>query len=290
MDKYIHQSVLLKESIDLLNIRPKKAYLDCTVGSGGHSVEILKKGGKLYGLDVDPEAIKRAETRINQTCPGAFFKLKLGNFSKLKEHAQELKLTSLSGILMDLGLSSDQLEYKDKGFSFQIDSPLDMRADHSLGVTAEDLVNGLSKNELTKLFKKYGQEQYALAIANHIILRRKQSPITTTLELANLVSKVKKRTGVTHPATKVFQALRIAVNDELNSLETALPQAFDLLEKNGKLVVISFHSLEDRIVKTFIKDQPSLKNLTIKPITPSDQELTKNPRARSAKLRAATKI
>ena len=289
MTKIIHKPVLLKESIDLLNIKLQKAYLDCTLGSAGHAKEIIKKGGKLYGLDVDSKAIKRTKKRLNQACPDAFFKTKLGNFSKLKEHALDLNLTSASGILMDLGLSSDQLEYKDKGFSFQHDSILDMRADDTLGVTAKDLINGLSKNELTKLFKKYGEEQFALAIANRIVLSRRQSPITTTFKLAKLVSQVKKRKGATHPATKVFQSLRIAVNDELNNLEAALPQAFDLLETNGRLVVISFHSLEDRIVKNFIKEHSGLKNLTLKPITPSQEELDQNPRARSAKLRAAIK-
>ena len=290
MSKFLHQPVLLKESLTLLNIKPKKAYLDCTLGSGGHTVEIIKKGGKLYGLDIDPKAIKRTKERINQVCPDAFYKLKLGNFSKLKEHLQDFKLTSVSGILMDLGLSSDQLEYKDKGFSFQYDSPLDMRVDASLGVTAKDLINGLSKNELVKLFKKYGEEQYALSIANHIVLRRRQSPINTTLELANLITKVKRKRGGIHEATKVFQALRIAVNDELNNLKTALPQAYDMLEKNGRLVVISFHSLEDKIVKNFFKENRGLNILTKKPITVSQEELRLNPRARSAKLRAAFKI
>lgn len=290
MNKVLHKPVLLKETCKLLNIKPQKAYLDCTLGSGGHTVEIIKKGGKLYGLDVDEKAIKRTQKRINQACPGAFYQLKLGNFSKLKEHAKDFKLTSVSGILMDLGLSSDQLEYKDKGFSFQHDSPLDMRADASLGVTAKDLINGLSKNELVKLFKKYGEEQYALSIANHIVLRRRQSPITTTLELASLITKVKRKRGGIHEATKVFQALRIAVNDELNNLKDALPQAYKLLEKNGRLVVISFHSLEDRIVKNFFKEHQGLKILTKKPITASKAELALNPRARSAKLRAAEKI
>ncbi|MEA3355375.1 MAG: 16S rRNA (cytosine(1402)-N(4))-methyltransferase RsmH [Patescibacteria group bacterium] len=290
MNKILHKPVLLNESIKFLKIKPNKNYLDCTLGSGGHAVEIIKKGGKLYGLDIDPEAIKRTTKRINQTCPNAFYKIKLGNFSKLKEHARDLKLTSVSGILMDLGLSSDQLENKKLGFSFQNDSPLDMRANPDLKVAAKDLINGLSKNELIKLFKKYGEEQYALSIANHIVLRRQQSPINTTLELVNLITKVKRKRGGIHQATKVFQALRIAVNDELNNLKTALPQAYDLLEEKGKLVVISFHSLEDRIVKNFIKEHKGLKNLTKKPITPNQEELTLNPRSRSAKLRAAFKI
>lgn len=289
-DSHLHQSVLLEESIQLLNIKPKKAYLDCTLGSGGHTVEIIKKGGRLFGLDVDSEAIKRTTKRINQTCPDAFFKLKNGNFVNIKEHAQDFKQTSFSGILMDLGLSSEQLEDKSMGFSFQVDSPLNMRIDTNLSVTAQDLLNGLSKHELAKLFKKYGEEQFALPIAHHLVLARRQSPIATTLELANLVCQVKKRTGAIHPATKVFMSLRIAVNDELNNLKTSLLQVYDLLEKNGRLVVISFHSLEDRIVKNFIKEQSGLKNLTPKPIIPSQDELDQNPRSRSAKLRAASKI
>ena len=288
MAKIIHKPVLLKETIDLLKIESNKNYLDCTLGSGGHAVKIIKKGGKLFGLDQDPEAIKRAKDRLEKSCLQADL-LHL-NFSKIEEAAKHFKVRSYAGILFDLGLSSEQLEDETRGFSFLHDAPLDMRADSSLKVTAADLVNGLHKGELSELFNAFGQEQYHLKIANAIVRARKQKPIKTSLELADLVSLVKKLKRKTHPATKVFQALRIAVNDELNNLKTALPQAVSLLEPKGRLVVISFHSLEDKIVKNFFKESKDLKILTKKPITPSEEELKLNPRARSAKLRATQKI
>lgn len=281
-----HQPVLLQTAIDLLNIQPGEAYLDCTVGSAGHAVEIVKKGGKLYGLDVDPAAIQRAKKRL----AGSFYRLQQMNFAQLSAAAEKFRLTSVAGILMDLGLSSEQLADKTRGFSFQHQAPLDMRADPSLSVTAADLINGLTKGELNELFKKLGQEQHSLSIADHIVRARRAKPINTTLELADIVCQaVPPRRGRLHPATKVFQALRIAVNDELNSLKTALPLAVDLLKENGRLVIISFHSLEDSIVKHFIKNQTNLKILTKKPIRPTAAEIAQNPRARSAKLRAAEK-
>ena len=290
MAKIIHKPVLLKETIDLLKIKSNKNYLDCTLGSGGHAVEIIKKGGKLFGLDQDPEAIKRTQNRLEKSCSQADFKLLHLNFSKIDEAAKHFKVRSYAGILFDLGLSSEQLADENRGFSFQTNAPLDMRADPNLKVTAADLVNGLHKGELSELFERLGQEQYHLKIANAIVRARKQKPIKTSLELADLVSLVKKLKRKTHPATKVFQALRIAVNDELNNLKTALPQAVSLLEPKGRLVVISFHSLEDKIVKNFFKESKDLTILTNKPITPSEEELKLNPRARSAKLRATQKI
>jgi 16S rRNA (cytosine1402-N4)-methyltransferase len=281
-----HQPVLLQAAIGLLNIQPGEAYLDCTVGSAGHAVEIVKKGGKLYGLDVDPAAIQRAKKRL----AGSFYRLEQMNFAQLSAAAEKFRLTSVAGILMDLGLSSEQLADKTRGFSFQHQAPLDMRANPSLSVTAADLINGLTKGELNELFKKLGQEQHSLSIADHIVRARRAKPINTTLELADIVCRaVPPKRGRLHPATKVFQALRIAVNDELNSLKTALPLAVDLLKENGRLVIISFHSLEDSIVKHFIKNQTNLKILTKKPIRPTAAEIAQNPRARSAKLRAAEK-
>jgi len=290
MTDRIHQPVLLKQSINGLNIRPNKIYFDCTLGSGGHAVKIIKKGGKLYGLDVDPQAIERTKEHLKKACPGAFFHLRQANFSKLEKVAKELSLTSVAGVLIDLGLSSEQLADKSRGFSFNLDAPLDMRADPSLKITAADLVNGLHKGELNDLFKKYGQEQYSLAIASSIVRARQQKPIKQTLELAKIVAKVKHQRGKIHPATKVFQALRMAVNDEINNLKKVLLQATKLLEPSGRLVVISFHSLEDRQVKNFIKENNDLKNLTLKPIIPEEKEILKNPRSRSAKLRIAEKI
>ena len=289
MKKTVHKPVLLKKTISLLNIKPNKAYLDCTLGSAGHAIEIIKKGGKLYAIDVDPSALARAKKRL-KACSDVFYRLHQENFSRLKQAADHFNLTSVDGILMDLGLSSEQLADKARGFSFQLDAPLDMRADPNLAVTAADLINGLNKGELNELFKKLGQEQRSLPIVNHIIRARRQQPIQSALKLAEIVRRAVPYKSKIHPATKVFQALRIAVNDELNNLKTALPQAVELLKPKGRLVIISFHSLEDRIIKNFIKQEKNLKNLTKKPISPTQEEITANPRARSAKLRAAQKI
>ena len=288
-DTILHQPVLLQESLTALKITPKKAYLDCTVGSAGHAVEIVKKGGKLFGLDVDPQALKRAKARLDKQ-PGASFHLKRINFSQLNKAAQQWGLTSVAGILIDLGLSSEQIADQARGFTFSHNAPLDMRADPNLKVTAADLINGLNKGELNELFKKLGEEQHSLSIADSIVRTRQQAPIRFTLELAEIVKQAKSKTKGKHPATKVFQALRLAINDELNNLKAALPQAVKLLEPKGRLVVISFHSLEDRIIKQFIKNNKQLKNLTKKPIIPLSEEITQNPRSRSAKLRIAEKI
>jgi len=284
-----HKPVLLDQVLQFLKVKPGESYLDCTLGSAGHSLEILKKGGHLYGLDIDPLALKRAKTKLNKFAPENSFHLTKANFNQLKALAKKLGVTTLAGILMDLGLSSEQLADINRGFSFNLNSPLDMRADPDYQVTAADLVNGLNKGELQELFQKLGQEQHSLKIAKAIVNTRLNSPIITTKQLADLVLSVKKRRSKIHPATQVFQALRIAVNDELNNLKAVLPQAVDLLKPKGRLVVISFHSLEDKIVKDFIKSHPKLKNLTPKPITPSREEIVENPRSRSAKLRCAEK-
>lgn len=210
--------------------------------------------------------------------------------------AQEFGLTAVAGILLDLGLSSEQLADPNRGFSFNLDAPLDMRASPDYQVTAADLINGLNKGELYELFAKLGEEQHSLSIADLIVRTRLIKPITTTKQLSELVMKaVSKRQDLSahwriHPATKVFQALRIAVNDELNNLKAVLPQAVALLKPGGRLAVISFHSLEDRIVKLYFKNNAQVINLTKKPIMASDEEIKANPRSRSAKLRVAEKI
>ena len=285
-----HQPVLLTKVLEFLKVKPGENYLDCTLGSAGHSLEIAKLGGHLYGLDIDPKALKRAKTKLKSHAPKGSFHLTKANFNQIKAVADKFGITTLAGILMDLGLSSEQLADINRGFSFNLDSPLDMRANPDYQVTAADLVNGLNKGELYELFQKLGQEQHSLSIAKAIISSRLTSPIITTKQLAQVVLSVKKRRSKIHPATQVFQALRIAVNDELNNLRSVLPQAVELLKPSGRLVVISFHSLEDKIVKNFIKSHSQLKNLTPKPITPSQEEMTKNPRSRSAKLRCAQKI
>lgn len=284
-----HQPVLLKETIDLLNIKPQEVYLDCTVGSGGHAVEILKKGGKLIGLDVDPLALKRAEKKIKSHCPDSDFKLIKANFSTLSALKKDLGLTNISGILLDLGLSSEQIADQKRGFSFNLSAPLDMRADPDLKVTAADLLNGLTKKELILLFKKLGEEPKSHAIAQAVIDFRSQTPFTLTSQLTQIIRRIKFKNQKINPATRVFQALRMAVNDELNNLKSVLPQAVSFLKPEGRLLVISFHSLEDRTVKMFFKNQKNLKIITKKPITPSAKELKSNLRSRSAKLRAAEK-
>jgi len=279
-----HEPALLKEAIEFLNVRPGKKYIDATVGGGGHAVEIVKRGGSLLGIDVDPDAIESARKKL---------KVVQGNFKNIEKIARENDFYPVAGILYDLGLSSHQLEHSGRGFSFQKDEPLDMRADPKLKVTAANLVNGLAESELTKLFEKYGEESHARAVAGAIIRSRWDRPISNSKELAGIISRVVRRKSKLHPATKVFQALRIAVNDELNNLKSSLPPAFGMLEDGGRLVVISFHSLEDRIVKEFFKNmikRDLVKGLTRKPVTPSEEEIERNPRARSAKLRAVEKI
>lgn len=308
MDDF-HQPVLLKEALTYLNVRRNKKYIDATVGGAGHAVEIVKRGGKLLGLDVDPDAIDVAREELKKLSARSWA-LRAKNFKNIEKIAKENDFYPVAGILYDLGLSSYQLEQSGRGFSFQKDEPLDMRADPDLRVTAGDLVNGLTEKELVKLFEKYGEEKYARKIAGAIVRSRWERPIESARELADLVGRCAESRGIlrgrtpkqtlrvatgraqTHPATKVFQALRIAVNDELNNLQSSLLQAFGLLEPKGRLVVISFHSLEDRIVKDFFKEMDAKggKILTRKPVVPSEEEIKANPRARSAKLRALEKF
>ena len=275
--------------IESLQVKPGEAYLDATVGSAGHSFEIVKHGGRVFGLDIDPAALERAQNRL-QTCPGADFSLKKLNFGQLAVAARDWQIHAFDGILFDLGLSSDQLADAHRGFSFLQDSPLDMRANPDLAVTAADLVNGLNKGELNELFQKLGEEPHSLAIADAIVHARVKQPITTTGQLVKIIESATRRRGRINPATKVFQALRIAVNDELNNLKVALPQAVTLLKPGGRLLVISFHSLEDRIVKNFMKENQNIKIIYKHPVKPSREEVLANPRSRSAKLRVAEKL
>lgn len=305
-----HFPVLLKEALYYLEIKPGFWYVDATLGGGGHAKEILKAGGNVVGLDVDPEAVEESQRRLDGYSvallesdkelgqDGGKFKfcraiLVNENFIKIGEIVEKLKLKNkIAGILFDLGVSSYQLETAKRGFSFSREGPLDMRMNRNLTVSASDLVNGLSKEELTLLFSKYGEEKRAGQIANAIIRSRKLKTLSTTRELADVVVKITGRRGKIHPATRVFQALRIAVNDEINNLEQVLPKAIEILKPNGRLVFISFHSLEDRLIKNFIKNSEksgSLENLLKKPLTASFSEIKINPGSRSAKLRAALK-
>ncbi len=291
-----HKPVLLKEVIEYLEVKPGEKYIDATVGGGGHSVEILKLGGELLALDCDPEALSAARRRFSSACPNASWQLAQGNFGKIKKIAAAFGFIEVGGVLFDLGVSSYQLETPGRGFSFKLEGPLDMRMDPNLEVTAADLVNGLTKNELYEIFKKFGEERFAGRIVSAICRARRIKPIKTCNELAEIILQARPRRGKfdrTHPATRCFQALRIVVNDELNNLQKALPQALELLKLGGKLLVISFHSGEDRIVKKFFREQEKLGTLKIlskKPIRPTLAEIKINPKSRSAKLRVAQKI
>lgn len=294
--EFFHEPVLLKEAISGLDVKAGEKYIDATLGGGGHSETIIKKGGQVLGIDCDCEALNFAQKRLESACPLGVFKLVKDNFFNIFEVAKKNNFYPASGVLFDLGVSSYQLETHSRGFSFNKAGQLDMRMDRDLKVSAADLVNALSENELDLLFQKYGEEFHSRAITRAIIRSRMIKPIKTTDELVEIIVKVaRKRTGSdrSHPATRIFQALRIAVNDELNSLKEALPQAEKLLKKDGRLVIISFHSLEDRIVKNFFKEREELNQLTVltkKPITPSKEEIKKNVRSRSAKLRIAEKL
>lgn len=290
MEEY-HKPVLLSEVIKALDVKKGAWYLDCTLGDGGHSLEILRLGGNVVGMDVDPEALERAKERLGSWGYLGKIKLVQGNFRDLKKLISQADLADLefAGVIFDLGVSSLQLMSPERGFSFAKVGPLDMRMDPSLQVRALDLINGLNKGELYELFSKLGEEKNSRALAAALVSARQVRPISSTRDLAQILERVVgRRKGQIHPATKVFQALRMAVNDELNALEEALPKALEVTLHGGHILVISFHSLEDRIAKISFKlwqNEGLGQVLTKKPMTPSDDEVRKNPRSRSAKLR-----
>jgi 16S rRNA (cytosine1402-N4)-methyltransferase len=296
-----HTPVLLTEVLDGLAPYSGGRYLDGTLGGGGHAAAVLEASapnGRLLGIDADPAALAAAGTRL-----AAFGKratLAHGNFRDLGRLAHEQGFAQIDGLLLDLGVSSHQIDTPERGFSFAADAPLDMRLDPTGGATAADLVNDTPESELADLIFRYGEERGSRRIARFIVEARRKRPIETTTELAELVTRaLGGRHGKIHPATRTFQALRIAVNRELESLETALPQAVELLATGGRMAIISFHSLEDRIVKLFFRaesgyggsEQPArLQIITKKPIEASEQEARANPRSRSAKLRIAERV
>lgn len=303
-----HVPVLLDAVLTYLAPRPGGVYIDATVGGGGHAEAILEASapdGRLLGIDADPDALGRSHRRLHRF--GHRVVLVQGNFDHLAAIAKRHGFVPADGILMDLGVSSDQLENAARGFSFAKEGPLDMRMDPSLPHTAADLVNTLAEDELARLIRTYGEEPHARRIARAIVAAR---PIRTTTQLADLIAQVvpRRRGQRLHPATRTFLALRIAVNDELGALERALPQALEILRPGGRLVVIAFHSLEDRIVKQFFQREARdcicpprqpictcghkarVRVLTRKPVTPSPEEIAQNPRSRSARLRAVEKI
>ena len=311
MSEFHHVSVLLDECIEGLNIRPDGIYVDGTLGGAGHSSQIAARltSGRLIGIDRDPVALKAAGERL------APFKERVtlvhSNFCELAAVLEELGILGVDGILLDLGVSSPQLDDGDRGFSYMVDAPLDMRMDNSDVLSAYTVVNSWSFEELKKILYEYGEERYAPAIASAICKRRETAPIQTTLELVDVIRSAMPASALRekqHPAKRSFQAIRIAVNDELNSVSKVMEAAIPKLNPGGRLAVITFHSLEDRIVKNAMAEaakgctcppnfpvcvcgkKPQVKVLTRKPIISGDEELERNPRARSAKLRICEKV
>ena len=305
--EFVHKSVLLNESINGLNINPLGVYVDCTTGGGGHSIEIAKRlrGGRLFCFDQDAEAIEAAKKRLEAYSPVFINK----NFSEIKSTLAEHGVFSVDGILMDLGVSSYQLDNKERGFSFHDDAPLDMRMSGE-GTSARDVVNEYSASELEHILFMYGEEKFARGIVKGICRARENAPIETTAQLAEIIrtNVPAKIRNEKNPCRKTFQAIRIEVNRELDVLRTGLSDGFELLNKNGRMAVITFHSLEDRIVKNAFRDfctgctcppdfpicvchkKPKGELVNKKPIIAGDDELEENTRSRSAKLRVIEKI
>ena len=306
-----HISVLLNECIDNLNIKPDGIYVDGTLGLGGHSYQIASRltTGRLIGIDRDQTAIKRAGARLEPFADRVT--LVHGNFCDVASILDDLGIEAVDGMLFDLGVSSPQLDEIERGFSYMGDAPLDMRMNQSESITAKDLVNTYSEDQLNRIFWDYGEERYARRISAAIIKRRQQAPIETTLELVDIIKTALPAPALRekqHPAKRCFQAIRIAVNDELGAVEQMMNTAPDKLKIGGRLCVISFHSLEDRIVKVGVarrengctcpREAPictcgfvkTLKSVSRKPILPTEEETEMNPRARSAKLRVAERV
>jgi 16S rRNA (cytosine1402-N4)-methyltransferase len=310
-----HIPVMLEEVMNFLQPKTNGQYIDGTVGGGGHTKALLEQsypGGRVLGIDSDAQALQRVKESFAEEVQNGRLVLVHGNFAELARIVNEAGfVSSIDGVMLDLGFSSYQMGDPDRGFSFSADGPLDMRLDQSQELTAAGLVNNASEQELADIFLRYGEETRSRQIAWRIVREREHTPITRTSQLARLASAgVPYKPGMIHPATRVFQALRIAVNSELERLETTLPQIVEVLRRGkpgngGRMVIISFHSLEDRLVKGFMRRESmdcicppgipvcvchhkaSLRILTPKPLTPTKQEVLDNPRARSAKLRAA---
>jgi len=284
-----HEPVLKNEVIANFQVREGKKYIDCTLGDGGHTLEFLKRGASVMGIDVNAESLNRASERIKEEGFSSNFIPVLGNFKKIEYLANAHDFSQVDGVLYDFGYSSYQLDDSEIGLSFQKDKPLDMRLDDNLGVTAADLVNALPEKQLADLIFKYSQEKFARKFAKAIVNARNLKKIETTKQLADILanqSPLGYEKGRIHPATRTFQALRIVVNDELENLVQSLPQASRLLLPGGFFIVISFHSMEDKLVKQFSHSAgPNIKMLTKKPLVPSEEETSRNMRSRSSKMR-----
>ena len=284
-----HEPVLLKETIENLNVKEGGKYIDATLGDGGHSLEILKRGGYVLGLDVNEKSLKRARLRIKKEGLDERFKGVLGNFKNIEKIGKENGFEKINGIVYDLGYSSYELEELGSGLSFQTDETLDMRLSNSLGVTAADLLNSLSEKDIAKLIYEYSDEKMSRKIAREIVKTRSLKKIQTTKDLVEIINSVSYpgyERGRINPATRTFQALRIVVNDEIENLKKSLPQAARLLLPGSVIVLITFHSLEDKVAKEFSRRaRPSIKEVYEKPLRPSEEEIERNPRSRSAKLR-----
>lgn len=306
----MHISVLLKESIESLMIKEDGIYVDCTLGYGGHSSEILKriKRGHLFAFDQDQEAINFSRERLSKISDN--FTIIKSNFYYMKEELEKLSITEVDGIIFDLGVSSPQLDDGKRGFSYHQDARLDMRMDQESDFSAYEVVNQYSEKDLARIFFQYGEEKYSNSIAKNIVKYREEKPIETTFELVDVIKKSvpEKYSRDKHPARKVFQAIRIEVNHELDILEQTIKDAASILKKDGRLSIITFHSLEDRIVKNILRDlssvDPLVKGLpnipneylpdfelvTSKAIVPTSQEIEQNNRSRSSKLRVLKRI
>ena len=289
-----HIPVLLNEVLALLCIKPKGIYIDCTIGEGGHSeaiLNIIHPNGFLIGIDCDESVLEIAENRLGKFAGS--FKLVHDKFFNITNICGRLNIKAVDGIIFDVGMSSYQIDNPERGFSFNKDGPLDMRMDSSSILTAQSLVNNLSYDELTKIFFEYGEERYSRKIASKIVAERNKRPIQTTFELVSTIKKaIPLRRYRIHPATRVFQALRIAANNELGNLSTAITDGFSLLKKEGIMCIMSFHSLEDRIAKNKFREfkmNEQAKIITKKPLTPTREEIDRNIRSRSAKLRVIEK-
>ncbi|GAA0177264.1 16S rRNA (cytosine(1402)-N(4))-methyltransferase RsmH [Clostridium sediminicola] len=308
--EFKHISVLLNEVLENLNIKPNGIYIDCTLGGAGHSSEILKRldaDGKLIGIDQDANALNYAKQKLSNYSNVIYVH---NNFYNIREIIEELSLDGVDGILMDLGVSSYQLDTAERGFSYMQDAPLDMRMNEEDSLSAFDVVNEYSKEELIRIFREYGEEKFAVRVAGKIIENRENKSIETTLELVDIIKKAipMKFQKKGHPAKKVFQAIRIEVNKELAILNKSIEDAVDKLNVGGRIAIITFHSLEDRIVKTKFNTlsnpcicppdfpicacgkKPKIKLISRKPIEPTELEKEENSRSKSAKLRVAEKI